>query len=87
MQESSSTALSPPYREESANPLRVPSLFVRLPDLLSNFVIDRRAQRIYWDFESFLTENGIALDLLDGTRKMSDAVVFALLGQSYARTG
>jgi hypothetical protein len=25
---------------------------------------DRRVQRIYWDFESFLTETGIALDLL-----------------------
>jgi len=34
------------------------------PDVFEVSLSDRRVQRIYWDFESFLIENGIALDLL-----------------------
>jgi hypothetical protein len=33
-------------------------------DLFEISISDRRVQRIYWDFESFLTEMGISLDLL-----------------------
>jgi hypothetical protein len=33
-------------------------------DVFEVSLSDRRVQRIYWDFESFLTETGIALDLL-----------------------
>jgi hypothetical protein len=34
------------------------------PTLFAVGITDRRVQRIYWDFESFLSEINIALDLL-----------------------
>lgn len=34
------------------------------PGVFEVSLSDQRVQRIYWDFESFLTETGIALDLL-----------------------
>lgn len=34
------------------------------PDSYETAIADRRAQQIYWDFESFLSEINIALDLL-----------------------